>query len=139
VKLYGDCGIPYRRGYLFYGPPGTGKTSLSAALAGHLRCELYLINLSANNMSDGRLHQLFLRLPLKCVVVLEDVDAAGLGRERKAPPMADSGPDRTDGNHPLMRQFHGDGGVTLSGLLNAIDGNASQEGRLLIMVRGTLD
>lgn len=24
---YLDCGIPYRRGYLFYGPPGCGKSS----------------------------------------------------------------------------------------------------------------
>lgn len=24
-QFFADCGIPYRRGYLFYGPPGTGE------------------------------------------------------------------------------------------------------------------
>ena len=26
-KQFADCGIPYRRGYLFHGPPGTGLSS----------------------------------------------------------------------------------------------------------------
>lgn len=31
-KFFADCGIPYRRGYMFYGPPGTGMLeSLNAA------------------------------------------------------------------------------------------------------------
>ncbi|CAI9630527.1 unnamed protein product [Alternaria burnsii] len=81
-SFFADCGIPYRRGYLFHGPPGTGKSSFSAALAGHLSCDIYHINLSTGSISDGTLHRLFLGLPRKCVVVLEDIDSAGIGREQ---------------------------------------------------------
>lgn len=81
-KFYADCGIPYRRGYLLYGPPGTGKTSFSAALAGHLSCDLYLINLATGNMNDATLQRLFQSLPPKCIVVIEDIDSCGIGREQ---------------------------------------------------------
>lgn len=46
-KYFADCGIPYRRGYLFHGPPGTGKSSFSAALAGHLGCDIYHVSSSS--------------------------------------------------------------------------------------------
>lgn len=137
-QFFADCGIPYRRGYLFYGPPGTGKSSFSVALAGHLGCDIYHINLVG--ITDSKLHRLFLGLPRKCIVVIEDIDSAGIGREV----------DQEDGDPeivPMDLDFHLNptkalprkavsqqkNTVTLSGLLNAIDGNASQEGRLLIM------
>ncbi|KAI8934173.1 hypothetical protein NX059_008923 [Plenodomus lindquistii] len=133
-QFFADCGIPYRRGYLFYGPPGTGKSSFSAALAGHLGCDIYHINLSTGDISDGSLHRLFLSLPRKCIVVIEDIDSAGIGREH-SPPL---GPpafkpkefqDILDGIPPEVSGRKSRRNlVTLSGLLNAIDGNASQEG-----------
>lgn len=147
--FFADCGIPYRRGYLFYGPPGTGKSSFSAALAGHLRCDIYHINLANGSISDGVLHRLFLGLPRKCIVVIEDIDSAGIGREhtswetQNAESLDHSGkpissdelkPNRTKFSAITRRNM-----VTLSGLLNAIDGNASQEGRLLIMTSNDPD
>ncbi|KAF2704880.1 P-loop containing nucleoside triphosphate hydrolase protein [Pleomassaria siparia CBS 279.74] len=127
-NFYADCGIPYRYGYLFHGPPGTGKTSFSAALAGHLNCDLYMINLAAGDVSDGKLLRLFLSLPRKCVVVIEDIDSTGIGREQDAVPV----PTSLEGAAATTTERRRSN-VTLSGLLNAIDGNASQEGRLLIM------
>ncbi|KAH9876278.1 hypothetical protein J1614_004157 [Plenodomus biglobosus] len=144
-QFFADCGIPYRRGYLFYGPPGTGKSSFSAALAGHLGCDIYHINLSTGDISDGGLHRLFLGLPRKCIVVIEDIDSAGIGREQgppsKVPLPTPNVPKELHDIHNVtlpppeifdMRRRRRNL-VTLSGLLNAIDGNASQEGRLLIM------
>jgi chaperone BCS1 len=153
-SFFADCGIPYRRGYLFHGPPGTGKSSFSAALAGHLSCDIYHINLSTGNISDGTLHRLFLGLPRKCVVVLEDIDSAGIGREQgpddgtEALKQAESAfadtHSLTGAVGPPPQLKHGralrrGNTVTLSGLLNAIDGNASQEGRLLIMTSNAPD
>ncbi|CAE7193851.1 hypothetical protein CFE70_007278 [Pyrenophora teres f. teres 0-1] len=134
---FADCGIPYRRGYLFYGPPGTGKTSFSAALAGHLDCDIYHINLSSGTINDSGLHRLFIGLPRKCVVVMEDIDSAGIGREQA--PQEDTArftdPLKLDldlDQNDWKRKQTSPKSITLSGLLNAIDGNASQEGRLLI-------
>ncbi|KAG9190542.1 hypothetical protein G6011_08630 [Alternaria panax] len=155
-SYFADCGIPYRRGYLFHGPPGTGKSSFSAALAGHLSCDIYHINLSTGSISDGTLHRLFLGLPRKCVVVLEDIDSAGIGREQgpsddrtealqRAQSAIESAHSLTDAMGPAPqltnhgRRIPRSNTVTLSGLLNAIDGNASQEGRLLIMTSNAPD
>jgi len=148
-QFFADCGIPYRRGYLFHGPPGTGKSSFSFALAGHLSCDIYHVNLSSGDISDGSLHRLFLGLPRKCIVVIEDIDSAGIGREqgpstkpRQAEsmllglPVISSHPPETPWDPPRKERQNR---VTLSGLLNAIDGNASQEGRLLIMTSNEPD
>jgi chaperone BCS1 len=115
-------------------------------LAGHLGCDIYHINLATGHISDGALQRLFLGLPRKCIVVIEDIDSAGIGREQ-APstqtPSASAMPSDLEGtlggmSFQAAQQSQGQihrrrNMVTLSGLLNAIDGNASQEGRLLIM------
>ena len=81
ARWYAARGLPYRRGYLFYGPPGTGKTSLTLALAGELKLNLYIFNLGAGGgVTDETLGQLFQTLPKKCIVLLEDIDCAGIGR-----------------------------------------------------------
>jgi len=129
--FYARRGIPYRRGFLFYGPPGTGKTSFSLALAGHFRIDLYMISLASKNLDDDTLTYLFNELPPKCIVLLEDIDSAGIDREAQNLD--------TDSERERRRKKHI---LSLSGLLNTIDGAASQEGRILIMttnVPETLD
>lgn len=98
-------------------------------------------------MTDSKLHGLFLGLPQKCVVVIEDIDSAGIGREvTNAQTAAAADLDLADSlMPPQFRTSRATGGqkgqslVTLSGLLNAIDGNASQEGRLLILTSNNPD
>lgn len=121
-QWYQDRGIPYRRGYLFYGPPGTGKTSLCMALAGHFKLPLYLISLSRPHLDDSWLEKLFDALPKQCLVVLEDVDSSGIQRENRAKSRSENTAT-----------------VTLSGLLNVIDGPCSHEGRVLILTSNSPD
>lgn len=115
-KWYHDRGIPYRRGYLLYGPPGTGKSSFIQALAGELDYDIAILNLSERGLTDDRLNHLLTIVPPRTLVLLEDVDAAFANRRTQTD---------TDG-------YRG-ANVTFSGLLNALDGVASAEERVLFL------
>jgi len=86
-----------------------------------------MISLSRVGLDDTTLQELISFLPERCIALMEDIDAAFRHDiNRESPPT-----DSTDS------AFHGattgdrSRGVTLSGLLNAIDGVAAHEGRLL--------
>ncbi|KAJ4293593.1 hypothetical protein N0V90_008876 [Kalmusia sp. IMI 367209] len=149
ARWYAARGIPYRRGYLFHGPPGTGKTSLSFALAGIFGLDIYCISLMEIGLTESDLNKLFTTLPRRCIVLLEDIDSAGLRRSDDPPPLSiDSDASSSDGTpsedgikvpkpEALSKLSGGMSGlkslISLSGLLNTIDGAASHEGRVLIM------
>lgn len=140
---YADRGIPWRRGYLLYGPPGTGKTSIATAIAGHFDIPLVIIGLSLPGMNDSSLQSAFDRLPHRCVVLLEDLDSAGIGRERTTTTSkAIEGQDNTSFADDTFSSRGGNtvsSGITLSGLLNACDGPASHEGRILLCTTNSPD
>lgn len=128
-RWYANRGIPYRRGYLLHGPPGTGKSSLSLALAGYFHMKIYIVSLSGLTASEENLASLFAELPTNCVVLLEDIDTAGLTHTRDAPEKD----AKTEGGGA------GSGKLSLSGLLNILDGVSAQEGRVLIMTTNHLE
>lgn len=130
---YARRGIPYRRGYMFSGPPGTGKSSLAMAIAGRFDLTLNQISLSDPRMSDSNLMQVLGNLPPRCVLQLEDIDSAGLTREVATTSGAKLENISGDSIRPRAH------GVTLSGLLNALDGAAAPEGHILIMSTNALD
>jgi chaperone BCS1 len=130
-KWYSNHGIPYRRGYLFSGAPGTGKTSLTAALAGVFGLDIYVLSLLDTGLSETTLVHLLGSVPSRCIVLIEDVDAAGLGTRPDASPKKESTTSDTESTTDEATKPATS--VSLSGLLNAIDGVSSSEGRILIM------
>lgn len=147
-RWYANRGIPYRRGYLLYGPPGTGKSSLSLALAGFFKMRIYIVSLSSISSTEENLASLFAELPRRCVVLLEDIDTAGLTHTREedqpqefnntddsAPRQGLRGNEKGNTNNNNNHAFR----LSLSGLLNILDGVASQEGRVLIMTTNHLE
>ncbi|KAG5638278.1 hypothetical protein H0H81_000924 [Sphagnurus paluster] len=113
-QWYADRGIPYRRGYLLHGPPGSGKTSFIQALAGSLSYDICLLNLSERGLADDKLNHLLSNAPERSFVLIEDVDAAFNKRVQTT----------EDGYQSS---------VTFSGFLNALDGVASGEERIIFM------
>jgi mitochondrial chaperone BCS1 len=138
---YARRGIPFRRGYLLYGAPGSGKTSLIHSLAGELGLNVYVISLSQSGMDDNKLARLIADLPERCIALMEDIDAAfhhGLNRDPNSPEpaMDPSGkpidPAQAQSSNPNTPPPPPAGSrITLSGLLNALDGVGAQEGRIL--------
>ena len=107
---YVQRGIPYRRGYLLHGPPGTGKSSAVVAIATALGLDIAVLNLSNATLDDTDLVNRLADVPPNAIVLIEDIDCAFVARK--------SAEDKTSK-------------ITFSGLLNAIDGVAAGEGRLL--------
>ncbi|KXJ85278.1 hypothetical protein Micbo1qcDRAFT_210106 [Microdochium bolleyi] len=99
------------------------------ALAGVFGLILYTISLNDASLTENDLGTLFSKLPPRCIVLLEDIDTAGLRR---------SGDESDYSGRGMQNGFHRGGnsgkqGISLSSLLNAIDGVAAQEGRVLII------
>jgi len=112
AQRYIDLGIPYRYGCLLHGAPGGGKSSIVIAIASHLGLDIAMLNLSDPKVGDAELRKLLGEVPEDCVVLIEDIDCAFTQREASK-----------DKENRL----------TFSGLLNAIDGVAAGEGRVLFM------
>jgi mitochondrial chaperone BCS1 len=140
LQWYADRGIPFRRGYLLYGVPGSGKSSLIHAIAGELLLDVYVVSLSSSWINDATLTALMGRVPSRCIVLLEDLDAAftrSTSREEESNAKDKvAGPENQNSGSSSSRrrnkeQLSDVNTLSLSGLLNALDGVAASEGRLL--------
>lgn len=126
-KWYEDRGLPYKMTCILRGMPGTGKTSLIKALAGHLNMNVCLLNL--HSMSDASLEEALSEVMDNSIIVIEDFDSSVATHARKAlqttQPPSDSGSDDS-----LAKALSG---LTLSGLLNALDGIMALDGKIIFM------
>jgi chaperone BCS1 len=142
-EYYAKIGKPWKRGYLLYGPPGTGKSSLVAAIANFLKYDIYDIELT-NVKTNAELRKLLIGIKSKSVVVIEDIDCSlDLTGQRKTDPENDK-EEKKDVNQVVAASLQAASSeaenknkvsqVTLSGLLNFIDGiwSASTGERLII-------
>ena len=125
---YEQLGIPYHRGYLFYGPPGTGKTSLVSALAAHFALSIYVINLAEFN--DRSLMKAVNQVPANSVLLFEDIDCMRGSQSREKPGLisGSNGSSTVGTKENAITNI-----VTLSGLLNVLDGFQAPSGVLFAM------
>jgi chaperone BCS1 len=133
---YKEMGIPYHRGYLLYGPPGTGKTSLVTGLSSHFNCRVYVLKL--NDLNDTMLMRAITEVHPDSMVVLEDVDCALNKRTAGDIIKKDMEEELKEGDKKADITVGGMG-VTLSGLLNALDGMQSPVGVKYFMTTNHID
>ncbi|KAJ6850396.1 uncharacterized protein M6B38_264975 [Iris pallida] len=118
---YRKTGKAWKRGYLLYGPPGTGKSSLVAAMANYLKFDIYDLELTSVTWNSS-LKRLLIGMSNKAILVVEDIDCSLQLQQREAEEeAAPDGPGK-------------DEKVTLSGLLNFVDGLWSSCGEERIIV-----
>uniref|UniRef100_A0ACD5WES6 Uncharacterized protein n=1 Tax=Avena sativa TaxID=4498 RepID=A0ACD5WES6_AVESA len=120
-NYYAQIGKAWKRGYLLHGPPGTGKSAMIAAMANHLDYDVYDIELTSVH-SNTELRKLFIETTSKSIIVIEDIDCSldlTGARTKKTDAVVDDKPTKPDGDG---RKADTSSKVTLSGLLNFIDG-----------------
>lgn len=111
--------IPYKCNFLLYGVPGSGKTSTCLAVASHLKTNIGLIPLTRSIDDSALIHAINNVKNKECkVIVIEDIDC--LFHDRKA-------------NDTLKNA------LTLSGLLNCMDGLYRDEGVIVFLTTNTID
>ncbi|XP_059279072.1 protein HYPER-SENSITIVITY-RELATED 4-like [Lycium ferocissimum] len=113
---YRRVGKAWKRGYLLYGPPGTGKSSLVAAMANYLKFDVYDLDLREVQCNSD-LRRLLIGSANHSILVIEDIDC-NVGLQ----------------NRENENETTEDDKITLSGLLNFIDGLWSSCGDERIIV-----
>jgi mitochondrial chaperone BCS1 len=129
---YRHLGVPYHRGYLLYGPPGTGKTSLVSAIAGKFAMSIYAINLT--DFNDRSLMKAINDVPTGSIVLFEDVDCM-IGKAHRSSEKPSAGNAAEAPEKPVADKF----GVTLSGLLNVLDGFHAPDDVLFMMTTNKIE
>ncbi|PKI38327.1 hypothetical protein CRG98_041285 [Punica granatum] len=121
--FYARTSRAWKRGYLLYGPAGTGKSLMIAAMANLLGYDPYDLELMAVK-DNTELRKLLIETSSKSIIVIEDIDCSldltGQTKEK-------SKEENEDEKNPMKKLAVDDretkpSNVTLSGLLNFIDG-----------------
>lgn len=114
---YNRLAIPWHRGYMFHGPPGTGKTSLVKALANEFNLDLWYVSLS-DLKAESSLLSLLSEVGPRSILLLEDIDTMRITHDR-------------DGSEQ--------GTISMSSLLNTLDGVATPHGLITVMTTNRLE
>ena len=135
-QYYSKIGKAWKQGYLLHGPPGTGKSSMTAAMANLLNYDIYDVELTSIK-DNTELRKLLIETTSKSIIVIEDIDCSldltGQHKKKEKEEKKDESKD-----DPLLikgkENESKESKVTLSGLLNFIDGlwSACGEERLIV-------
>lgn len=133
-ELYTELGIPYKLGMMFHGIPGTGKTTAIKAVASYLKKDIYFVHLK-NVKTNADLKAMFDHINNKCnggVIVFEDIDAATdvVYQRDNGDPHAYTMADCLDEDGDQL---------TLSYLLNLLDGTLSTDGTIFAITTNHLE
>lgn len=85
-----------------------------------------------DGMTGTVLSGLFDRLPTRCIVLLEDIDSAGIKTRAELNQIAATRPTVKDSAEAKATE-----GITLSDILNVLDGTIAAEGRVVILTTNT--
>ncbi|XP_031403318.1 AAA-ATPase ASD, mitochondrial-like [Punica granatum] len=145
-EYYKKIGKAWKRGYLLYGPPGTGKSTMIAAMANFMNYDVYDLELTTVK-DNSELRKLLIDTSTKSIIVIEDIDCSLdlTGQRKKAKKKKEDDEDEEGKGDPAKKMKEEEetkaSKVTLSGLLNFIDGIWSGCGgeRIIIFTTNFID
>ncbi|KAJ8567037.1 hypothetical protein K7X08_019245 [Anisodus acutangulus] len=137
---YSKVGKAWKRGYLLYGPPGTGKSTMIAAIANFLNYDIYDLELTSVKDNSG-LKKLLMETTSKSIIVIEDIDCSIdlTGKRKKKKKKETTSEDQEEDSDSSAEKESStenkeSGKLTLSGLLNFIDGIWSACGQERVII-----
>jgi hypothetical protein len=138
--IYKNLGIAWKRGYLLSGEPGCGKTSVIQAISNKLQYNIFNINLS-NIYSDEQMNKIFRDIPSRSLILFEDIDCQSdivLKRQFQDEPF-----DKSEQDEPFelldKQKKKPKCSITLSNLLNKLDGIINLHEQVIIMTTNHID
>lgn len=144
-EWYISRGLSYKEVTVLTGPPGTGKTSLVKALASHFDLPVY--ELAINSMSDITLQKALTSIPSHSICLIDDFDDCTAVctrrniQEHKSKNTSSDKNKKEEEKAPSSKEvFINDYSfLTLSGILNALDGVMDLPGVLIFMNTNCID
>ena len=119
--------------------PPTGKTSTILGIASEFQLPVYILPLSSDSMRDSLAASGIRKIPPRAIILLEDIDAWSQQRARK---LCQNGDDAgNEGGEGGIRTERGpasgpgapaERSLSLSCLLNIIDGVEAMDGKIII-------
>ncbi|KAK3130184.1 hypothetical protein QOZ80_6BG0490080 [Eleusine coracana subsp. coracana] len=146
AEFYRRTGRPWKRGYLLHGPPGSGKSSLIAAMANHLRYDVFDLELT-RVATNADLRALLIQTTNRSIIVIEDIDCSlhltgERTMHRRRNNLHHHDDDSSDDDVTDTNSHGGKANkVTLSGLLNFTDGlwSCCGEERVIVFTTNHVD
>jgi chaperone BCS1 len=142
ASSYREQGRVHKRGYIFHGPPGNGKTTLILWLAAQIGMDVAIISSCTD---DETFLGLVTRVPRGAILLLEDVDslfASSKSRDlmvKTKSKKSKKSKKKADESSPVEVEDPGAKTVSLSVLLNYLDGMLSREGQIVFMTTNYFD
>ncbi|KAJ1688083.1 hypothetical protein LUZ63_019473 [Rhynchospora breviuscula] len=120
-EYYQKIGKAWKRGYLLYGPPGTGKSTMISAIANFLEYDVYDLELTAVK-TNTELRKIFIETTGKSIIVIEDIDCSLDLTNKRKEKKKEKDDEEKEKLLPGQEEKDDNSKLTLSGLLNFIDG-----------------
>ncbi len=150
---YLRIGLPWKVAMVLHGIPGSGKTSIIRALAAEYKLRLCILPI--HQMSDSSFSKALMSAPQKSIIAIEDFDSARATNARSNVTKTAKSSNNTpsDPNGDVVAETTATKGkdeakeaiaewaegLTLSTILNALDGIASLDGIVIMMTTNCIE
>lgn len=121
-EWYNSRGLSHKQTYILHGQPGTGKSSSIKALASYFEKNICVLDMDL--ITGSGFEKALATAPKGSFILLEDFDSCSATQKRE---------DKNEGS--ILEEM---GGISLSKILNVLDGVISLDGTLIFMTTNHL-